>query len=59
VPSISKSECDSCGCVDRGVDIRIIAEALGHESLESTRIYTQVSFERTRRIAELFALPGS
>jgi site-specific recombinase XerC len=46
-------------CVDRGVDIRIIAEALGHESLESTRIYTQVSFERTRRIAELFALPGS
>jgi integrase/recombinase XerD len=46
-------------CVDRGVDIRIIAEALGHESLESTKIYTQVSFERTRRIAELFALPGS
>ncbi len=42
----------------RGVDIRIIAEALGHESLESTKIYTQVSFERTRRIAELFALPG-
>jgi integrase len=33
-------------CVDRGVDIRIIAEALGHESLESTKIYTQVSFER-------------
>lgn len=24
-------------CVDRGVDIRIIAEALGHKSLESTR----------------------
>jgi integrase/recombinase XerD len=45
-------------CVDRGVDIRIIAEALGHESLESTKIYTQVSFERTRCIAELFALPG-
>jgi hypothetical protein len=45
--------------VDRGVDIRIIAEALGHESLESTKIYTQVSFERTRRIAELSALPGN
>ena len=45
-------------CVDRGVDIRVIAEALGHESLESTKIYTQVSFERTRRIAELFSLPG-
>jgi site-specific recombinase XerD len=26
-------------CVDLGVDIRIIAEALGHESLESTKIY--------------------
>jgi site-specific recombinase XerD len=46
-------------CVDRGVDIRIIAEALGHDSLESTKIYTQVSFERTRRIAELFALRGA
>ena len=30
----------------------------GLHSLESTKIYTQVSFERTRRIAELFALPG-
>jgi site-specific recombinase XerC len=45
-------------CVDRGVDIRVIAEALGHESLESTKIYTQVSFERTRCIAELLSLPG-
>lgn len=45
-------------CVDRRVDIRIIAEALGDESLESTKIYTQVSFERTWRIAELFSLPG-
>jgi len=46
------------GCVDRGVDIRVIAEALGHESLESARIYTQVSFERTRQIAQLFDSPG-
>ncbi len=45
-------------CVDLGVDIRVIAEALGHESLESTKIYTQVSFQRTRRIAELFCSPG-
>lgn len=44
-------------CVDLGVDIRIIAEALGHESLESTKIYTQVSSQRTRRIAELFCPP--
>jgi site-specific recombinase XerD len=41
-------------CVDLGVDVRVIAESLGHESLESTRIYTQVSFERVRRIASLF-----
>lgn len=45
-------------CVDLGVDIRVIAEALGHESLESTRLYTQVSVQRTRRIAELFSAPG-
>ncbi len=42
-----------------GRGIRIIAEALGHESLESTKIYTQVSFQRTRRIAELFGSPRS
>ncbi len=40
------------------MDIRVIAEALGHESLESTKIYTQVSFQRTRKIAELFCSPG-
>lgn len=45
-------------CVDLGVDIRVIAEALGHSSLESTTLYTQVSFQRTRRIAELFSSPG-
>jgi integrase len=46
-------------CVDRGVDIRIIAEALGHESLESTKIYFPVSFERTRRIAEYLPSRGA
>jgi len=40
------------------VDIRILAEAVGHEPLESTKIYTQVSFERTRRIAKYLASPG-
>lgn len=45
-------------CVDLGVDIRVIAEALGHESLESTKIYTQVSYQRTRQIAELFSAPA-
>jgi site-specific recombinase XerD len=37
-------------CVDLGVDIRILVEALSHESLESTKIHTQVSFQRTRQI---------
>lgn len=41
-------------CIDVGADIRVIAEALGHASLESTRIYTQVSFERTQALAQLF-----
>jgi integrase/recombinase XerC len=41
-------------CVDLGVDVRVIAESLGHDSLESTRIYTQVSFERVKGIAALF-----
>ncbi len=45
-------------CVDLGVDIRTIAEALGHESRASTKIYTQVSFQRTRWIAELLPPPG-
>ena len=35
----------------------LTAEALRHESLESTKIYTQVSSEHTRRIAELFGSP--
>jgi site-specific recombinase XerD len=46
-------------CVDLGVDIRVIAEALGDESPESTKIYTRVSFQRTRKIAELFCSPGA
>ena len=44
-------------CVDLGADIRVISEALGHESLDSTRIYAQVSFERTRALAALFDSP--
>ena len=45
-------------CVDLGVDIRIIAEALGHESLESTKIYTQVSFQRLAASPNYLAPPG-
>jgi site-specific recombinase XerD len=42
-----------------GANIRVIAEALGRESLESTKIYTQVSFERTRAPAALFDARGA
>ena len=45
-------------CVELGADIQVISEAFGHESLDSTRIYTQVSFERTRALAALFDSPG-
>jgi len=38
--------------------LRTIAEVHGRESLESTKICRQVSFQRARRIAELFGSPG-
>jgi hypothetical protein len=36
----------------RGVPLRVIAETLGLESRESTKIHTQLSFAPTRQIAE-------
>lgn len=34
--------------VEAGVDIRVIADLMGHESVATTQIYTQVSAERRR-----------
>lgn len=42
--------------VDAGVDIRVIADLMGHESVATTQIYTAVSAERRRQ--GLHALEG-
>lgn len=42
--------------VDAGVDIRVIADLMGHESVATTQIYTQVSAERRRQ--GIHALPA-
>lgn len=41
--------------VDAGVDIRVIADLMGHESVATTQIYTGVSAERRRHGLNLLA----
>jgi integrase/recombinase XerD len=36
--------------LDGGADVRYVAEYLGHENLESTKIYTRVSVEKLRAV---------
>lgn len=39
--------------LDKGADIRIIKELLGHSSLASTQVYTHTSVERLKNVYEL------
>ena len=38
--------------LENGADIRIIQEILGHASVETTQVYTQVSIRRLKQIHE-------
>ena len=38
--------------MDRGADIRLVQELLGHESISTTQIYTHVSRQKLRAVYE-------